>query len=119
METLVAAYLRQPFGFHHVKQLGRPSGWIIFVGLFEKVAFLLVLVLLIMLEAWWPLALTIIAESLLFTVLLVVFSKGHRLEYAVKGVSATPFRYAMMAFEVIVFTRFVFDLWTTRRSWRK
>jgi cellulose synthase/poly-beta-1,6-N-acetylglucosamine synthase-like glycosyltransferase len=112
---------RQPFGFRFVEQLGRPSGWIITVGIFEKLAFLLVLLLLVVMQAWFPLVLTMLFESTLFVLFLAVFSKGRRVEYALKGISATPFRYAMMVFETVVFMRFVFDLVIQRRlgGWRK
>ena len=110
---------RQPFGLQFVKQLGRPSGWIIFWGIFEKASFALILLILIAIGAWWPLAFTIAAEMILFTMLLVVFSKGRRLEFAVKGILATPFRYSMMVFDVVIFVRFFLDLVSSRRDWRK
>ena len=110
---------RQPFGLRFVHSLGRPSGWLIFSGLFEKVSFVLVLLVLILISAWEALIYTIIAEAALFTLFLAIFSKGRRLEFALKGVAVTPFRYGMMVLDLVVLARFLFDLVTLRRSWRK
>lgn len=110
---------RQPFGMQFVQRLGRPSGWLIFCGIFEKISFALVLLILIAISAWWPLALTILIEMTLFTTLLVLFSNERRAEFALKGVLATPFRYAMMVLDLVVFARFLLDLVTARRGWRK
>ena len=110
---------RQPFGLRFAHSMGRPSGWLIFFGLFEKVSFVLVILLLILMSAWEPLVYTILFETALFTLFLVMYSKGRRLEFAFKGVAVTPFRYAMMFVDLVVLTRFLFDLITARRSWRK
>jgi len=110
---------RQPFGLRFSKSLGRPTGWIMFMGLFEKIAFLLVMLILIAIGAWESLALTVIAETVLFTTLLVYVSKGRRVEYAVKGLSAMPFRYGMMLTDIAVLGRFIADLITGHRGWRK
>ena len=37
----------------------------------------------------------------------------------IKGIGATPFRYAMMATDLLIFGRFIFDMLTFRREWRK
>jgi glycosyltransferase involved in cell wall biosynthesis len=110
---------RQPFGMQYSKQLGRPGGWIIFFAIFEKISFTMVLVILLAIGAWWPLAITIAAETLLYTMLLIFFSKGRRLEYAVKGILVTPLRYGMLIVDFITFSRFLFDLAIARRGWRK
>jgi hypothetical protein len=110
---------RQPFGLRFAHSMGRPSGWLIFSGLFEKVSFVLVLLLLIIMSAWEALVYTIAAETALFTLFLAIFSKGRRLEFAFKGLAVTPFRYGMMILDLIVLLRFLFDLVTARRSWRK
>jgi len=110
---------RQPFGMRFAKQLGRPGGWLIFFAIVEKASFVLVILILLAIGAWWPLAVTIGAEGLLYTVFLVIFSKGRRLEYAVKGILITPLRYVTLVLDITTFLRFFFDLVTTRRGWRK
>jgi glycosyltransferase involved in cell wall biosynthesis len=118
-KRVVVDSYRQPFGFHFVERLGRPSGWLIFSGIFEKIAFLVVLLVLIAISAWEALALTVLFETALFTLFLVLCSKGRRLEFAIKGIAVTPLRYGMMAMDLVVMARFVFDLLTARRGWRK
>jgi glycosyltransferase involved in cell wall biosynthesis len=118
-KRLVVDGYRQPFGLRFAHSLGRPSGWLIFFGVFEKVSFVLVLLLLILMSAWEPLLYTVIFEVALFTLFLVIFSKGRRLEFAFKGLAVTPIRYGMMFMDLVVLTRFLFDLVTARRSWRK
>ena len=110
---------RQPFGVRFTQQLGRPGGWLIFFGVVEKISFIVVLVILLAIGAWETLAITILAEIVLFTVLLAVFSKGRRLEYAAKGILITPLRYGMLVFDIVTFARFCVDLATSRRGWRK
>src|SRR5262249_50293901 len=57
---------RQPFGLRFTQQLGRPSGWIILIGLFEKLAFMMVMALFVVLQAWEALLLTMAFETILF-----------------------------------------------------
>lgn len=110
---------RQPFGLQFVKSLGRPAGWIIFGGLVEKIVFPAVLLVFIVLALWEDLLVTILAESALFSGILAYIEKGRRLEYLAKAITATPFRYGMLVFELFVFARFLSDLATARRGWRK
>jgi len=110
---------RQPFGLQFATQLGRPAGWIMLVTLFEKVAFVLALLILLILNFWWTLAITVVAETILYTALLVAVSKGQRLEYAAKSILVTPLRYVTLAIDIVTVARFLFDLATKRRDWRK
>jgi len=110
---------RQPFGIRFAKELGRPAGWLIFFAIVEKISFLLVILVLMAIGAWWFLMFTIVAEVIIYTVILASFSKGHRLEYTAKGILITPLRYGMMAFDIVTLTRFLFDIATKRRGWRK
>ena len=110
---------RQPFGMRFSKQLGRPGGWLIFFAILEKISFVLVLLILIVLGAWEALAITIVAEMTLYTIFLATFAKGRRLEYIAKGLLITPIRYSMLILDIITFIRFCFDLATAKRGWRK
>ena len=110
---------RQPFGATFTKQLGRPGGWLMFFAVVEKVAFFLVLLILLLIGAWLPLVVTLLAEMFLYTLFLTVFARGHRLEYFLKGVCVAPLRYIFLLGDVITFGRFGVDLATGRRGWRK
>ncbi len=101
------------------KQLGRPAGWLMLFTLFEKVSFGPVILTLLIMGAWLALMSTILVEMTLYTLFLVAVSKGRRLEYAVKSILITPIRYGTLVLEIITVGRFVVDLATGRRDWRK
>ncbi len=111
---------RQPFGIDTTLKYGRPIGWVLFMSAFEKVAFPTALLIMILLQMWEPLAITLIAETAIATGILVALTKGHRLEYFFKGLLVTPLRYAALLFDLITIGRFAADLWIFRnRRWRK
>lgn len=111
---------RQPFGIDYTIKYGRPIGWVLFMSAFEKVAFPTVLLIMILLRLWEPLAITLIAETAVATGILVSVAKGHRLEYLLKGLLVTPLRYAVLLFDLVTIGRFAADLWIFRnRRWRK
>lgn len=111
---------RQPFGIDYTVKYGRPIGWVLFMSAFEKIAFPTALLIMIILQLWEPLAITLIAETLVATTVLAVVAKGRRLEYFFKGLLVTPLRYAVLLFDLITIGRFAADLWIFRnRRWRK
>ncbi len=111
---------RQPFGIDYTIQYGRPIGWVLFMSAFEKVAFPTVLLIMILLQLWEPLVITLIAETLVATLILMNVTQGHRLEYLLKGLLVTPLRYGVLLFDLITIGRFAADLWIFRnRRWRK
>ncbi|MFP5409678.1 MAG: glycosyltransferase family 2 protein [Gammaproteobacteria bacterium] len=111
---------RQPFGIDYTVKYGRPIGWVLFMSAFEKVAFPTALLIMIILQLWEPLAITLIAETLVATTVLAVAAKGRRIEYFFKGLLVTPLRYAVLLFDLITIGRFAADLWIFRnRRWRK
>ena len=81
---------------------------------FEKVAFPTALVIMILLQLWKPLAIALVAESVLATSLLVMVAQGHRLEYLAKGLLVAPLRYAVLLFDLIAIGRFAADRWIFR-----
>lgn len=111
---------RQPWGIDYTIKYGRPIGWVLFMSAFEKVAFPTVLLIMILLRLWEPLAITLVAETLVATSILATVAKGRRLEYFLKGLVVTPLRYGVLLFDLITIGRFAADLWIFRnRRWRK
>jgi glycosyltransferase involved in cell wall biosynthesis len=111
---------RQPFGDTATKQYGRPIGWALFLGSIEKVGFPAALIIMLALQMWEPLAVTVIAEMVVSLTVLAIVAKGQRLEIAAKGVLVTPLRYFLMLADTITMARFATDLWITgNRKWRK
>ena len=86
----------------------------------EKVFFPTSLLIMVILQWWEALAVTVAAETALCMIALVLVMKGRRLEYAVKGLAVTPIRYALLGMELMTIGRFATDLWITNdRRWRK
>jgi glycosyltransferase involved in cell wall biosynthesis len=111
---------RQPFGMDYTLKYGRPIGWVLFMSAIEKIAFPAALLIMIILKMWEPLAITLLAESVVSVSILTIISKGHRLEYFLKAILVTPLRYAVILFDLITIVRFAADLWIFRnRRWRK
>jgi len=111
---------RQPFGIDYTIKYGRPIGWVLFMSAFEKVAFPTVLLIMLLLRLWEPLAITLVAETVVATSILAIVAEGKRIEYFLKGLIVTPLRYGVLLFDLITVGRFAADLWIFRnRRWRK
>jgi glycosyltransferase involved in cell wall biosynthesis len=116
---IVEAY-RQSFGTQITEKYGRPIGWVIFLGLIEKITFPLILITMIAMKLWEPLAITIVAESLFTICILVYLAKGHRFEYFFKALITTPIRYALVFVDAYTILRFLADIFIFKnRGWRK
>jgi hypothetical protein len=111
---------RQPFGEKTTLEYGRPIGWAMFLGAAEKIGFPTALIILVALQMWEPLAVTVLAEMIVSLTVLVVVSKGQRLSMLLKGILVTPVRYVLMVADTFTMARFAIDLWITgNRKWRK
>lgn len=111
---------RQAFGRQITERLGRPIGWVMFMGAVEKIGFPTTLLIMLIMQWWEPLAITVLAEVLLSLGLLVAASPGHRWASLGKGLLVTPLRYALIVTELFTIGRFAADLWLTgNRRWRK
>ncbi|HEV2679936.1 MAG TPA: glycosyltransferase family 2 protein [Rhodanobacter sp.] len=111
---------RQAFGEEITRCYGRPLGWIIFMSALEKIGFPTALIVMSLLRWWEPLLITLLAESVLSLMVLMVISRGERLKVLGKGLLVTPLRYALVLAEIFTISRFAIDLWITgNRKWRK
>jgi glycosyltransferase involved in cell wall biosynthesis len=111
---------RQPFGLEYSRRYGRPLGWSIFMSAVEKIFFPVILLVMVLLRLWTPLAITLAVESVIFLSILAAITKGERLAYLGKGLLITPLRYGSLVFDLLTVGRFAADLWLRRsRRWRK
>lgn len=111
---------RQAWGEAYTERFGRPIGWTLMMSAFEKIAFPTTLLIMVILQMWEPLAITMAVETFLMVLALAVVAKGHRLEYVAKSLAVTPLRYAYMLFDLYTIGRFAADLWLyDTRKWRK
>lgn len=116
----IAEPYRAVWGEAYTDKYGRPIGWTLLMSLLEKIAFPTTLAIMIILQMWEPVAITLAAETALVLFALAASAKGHRLEYVAKGVLMTPLRYACIAFDLVTIGRFATDVWIRRnRKWRK
>ena len=111
---------RQAFGRERTLTYGRPAGWILLMSAIEKIFFPTSLIIMLIVRNWEALAVTAAAETAVCVGALAYVMKGQRLEYVLKGLLATPIRYALLLSEVVTIGRFATDLWiTNNRKWRK
>jgi hypothetical protein len=111
---------RQAFGRERTLTYGRPAGWILLMSAVEKIFFPTSLLIMLLFRNWEALAVTAAAETAVCVGALAYVMKGQRLEYTLKGLLATPIRYALLLSEVVTIGRFATDLWiTNNRKWRK
>ena len=111
---------RQPFGRKYTEVMGRPIGWVILLSLLEKISFPTAIIVMLLLRWWEALAVTLLAETALAILVLVIVSPGERLKAVGKALLTTPLRYALLLWDAVTIGRFAVDLWITRnRQWRK
>jgi hypothetical protein len=117
---VVKEQYRQPFGERSTRTYGRPIGWAMFLGSLEKIGFPTALVIMVALQMWEALAVTVIAEMIVSLTVLFAVSKGQRFAMLLKGIAVTPLRYVLMVADMVTMLRFAVDLWITgNRKWRK
>jgi len=116
----IAEPYRQPFGVEYTRRNGRPIGWVLLTSAVEKIAFPASLIIMLVLRAWEPLVITVVAETIIALGALVIVARGQRLEFFAKGILISPLRYGLIFWDAITISRFAKDLWITRnRKWRK
>ena len=95
-------------------------GWIIFTSMIEKVAFPTAFIIMILLQWWEPLAITMLAEVVLCSIILFLVAEGHRFSYALKGLVVAPMRYMYLLYDFTVLLRFMADVRIFKtKKWRK
>jgi glycosyltransferase involved in cell wall biosynthesis len=119
MRKIQEAY-RQPFGEKFTTREGRPIGWVLFLSALEKISLPTVMIIMALLRWWEPLIVTLLAETLLSTLILVWVSPEGRFKAFFKSLLMAPLRYALIVQEAFTIARFAFDLWVSGdRKWRK
>lgn len=111
---------RQPFGLDKTQEFGRPMGWVILTAAMEKIFFPTALLIMLILQMWEALAVTLAAETVISVGLLTAVSTGRRMRMLWQGILVTPLRYASLLFDLVTISRFARDVWFARnRRWRK
>lgn len=116
----IAEPYRAVWGEGYTEKFGRPIGWTLLMSAIEKVAFPATLVILVVLQMWEAIGITLAAETALVLLALTLAAEGQRFEYFAKGLVMTPLRYLYILFDALTIGRFAADLWIHRnRKWRK
>lgn len=111
---------RQAFGEQTTLTMGRPVGWVVMLSAIEKIGFPTALIVMIAMQWWEPLAVTVLAEVTISVAVLVAISKGQRFRAFFKALLIAPFRYLLLLADTFTILRFASDLWLTgNRQWRK
>lgn len=112
---------RQAFGTDYTHRYGRPIGWTILFSLIEKISFPVIILLFIALRWWEMLGYTVGAEIGILLVMTSILTHRHdRVNYLWKAVVATPMRYFLTLFDLVIFGAFLVDIWIIKDfKWRK
>ena len=102
------------------RDYGRGIGWSVFLELFEKASFPLVLIAMLSLRWWETLWITIAAESGVLMILSFITGRSEAPKIALKTFLALPLRYLSIVLDVVTFLRFFYDILINRgHRWRK
>jgi len=110
---------RAPWGEDHTRRFGRRVGWVDLLSLFEKATYptLLLYFALFNHKVFW---ISVGLEAVLATAgVFVVADSGSRLKSAGMMLAATPIRLLSLGVDLVTTLRYLFDLGTGNRNWRK
>ena len=110
---------RAPWGEAYTRQFGRRLGWVDLISLGEKVTYpvLLLYFALFNHEVFW---ISVGLEVILATTgVFVVADAGSRWKSAGMMLAATPIRILSLGVDLVVTLRYLYDLGTGNRNWRK
>jgi hypothetical protein len=110
---------RAPWGEDHTRIFGRPVGWVEMLSLLEKVTYpvLLLYFALFKHEVFW---ISVGLEAFLASAgVFIVADSGKRWKSALMMLAATPIRLMSLGVDLWTTIRYVFDLGTGNREWKK
>jgi len=110
---------RAPWGEAYTRQFGRGMGWVDLLALFEKVSYPAILLFFVFYshEAFW---ITVGLEAAVATTgVFFVADSGRRWAFAGMMLAATPIRLLSVGLDLVTTLRYLFDLATGNRNWRK
>lgn len=110
---------RAPWGENHTRRFGRHLGLLDLISLLEKVTYpaLLLYFAFFNREAFW---ISVGLEAILATTgVFVVADSGSRFKSAGMMLAATPVRVLSLGVDLVATLRYLFDLGTGNRNWRK
>ena len=119
-KRMIKEAYRQAFGVEYTQKYGRNIGWFVFTTACEKLSYPTFILIFMILGFWTPLLITLLAEVALYTFVITLMHKNHRIRNFFKAILYTPIRYSQIMFDLLVAGRLMIDLWVTKnRRWRK
>jgi hypothetical protein len=125
-DALPGAHLRQiqeqyraPWGEDHTRRFGRPVGWVELLSLLEKVTYPVVLLYFALFnhEVFW---ISVGLEAVLASAgVFIVADSGSRGKSALMMLAATPIRLMSLGVDLVTTLRYLIDLGTGNREWKK
>ena len=110
---------RAPWGEEFTRREGRAVGFLDIASVLEKVSYPSVLLLLMFynMELFF---ITLAAEATGCALcVLIVSDRGQRLRFAAMMLVSTPIRFVSLGIDMFAFLRYLLDLVTGNRQWRK
>jgi glycosyltransferase involved in cell wall biosynthesis len=110
---------RAPWGEDYTRRFGRPVGWVELLSLLEKVTYPVLLLYFALFNHrifWISVGLEAVLAS---TGVFVVADPGSRWKSALMMLAATPIRLVSLGVDLITTLKYLFDLGTGNRDWRK
>jgi glycosyltransferase involved in cell wall biosynthesis len=110
---------RAPWGEDYTRQFGRHVGWVDLLSLFEKVSYpvLLLYFALFNHQVFW---ISVGLEAVLASVgVFAVADSGSRWKSAAMMLAATPIRLLSLGVDMVTTLKYLYDLGTGNREWKK
>jgi hypothetical protein len=110
---------RAPWGEDHTRRFGRPVGWVELLSLLEKVTYPVLLLYFALFNHrifWTSVGLEALLAS---TGVFMVADPGSRWKSAWMMLAATPIRLLSLGVDLMTTLRYLFDLGTGNREWKK
>ena len=110
---------RAPWGEDYTRRIGRQVGWVELLSLLEKVSYPVLLLYFALFNHrifWISVGLEAVLAS---TGVFIVADPGSRWKSALMMLAATPIRLLSLGVDLVTTLRYLFDLGTGNRNWKK
>jgi hypothetical protein len=110
---------RAPWGEDYTRRVGRQMGWVELLSLLEKVSYPVLLLYFALFNHrifWISVGLEAVLAS---TGVFIVADPGSRWKSALMMLAATPIRLLSLGVDLVTTLRYLFDLGTGNRNWKK
>ena len=108
-ESVYVPY-QEPFGHLRGGSSKGRVGWTVLIAMIEKIAFPLILLLLLVERGWQVMLLIIFWESILYALITGIYGKKDKMKYVARSILMIPLRYFSIFTDVFVVGKFLVEL---------